>query len=211
MVFVCSALNLVYQFWIHTRLIGRMGFLESFMNTPSHHRVHHGINLKYLDKNYAGVFIVWDKMFGTFEQEGEEVVYGVVSPLHSWSPVWANVEPFAKVFGQVRLAFVGGSRSLRMSVRTAGSLLFRGPEWTPQGPALPPAGVPRQKKYNAMNASSQLALGMLVLVLTATFIFLWYSHELSTNVKFSAAIVLTGLTAFNSWLIDSRPNTSKNT
>ena len=60
------------------------------MNTPSHHRVHHGINPKYIDKNYAGVFIVWDRVFGTFVEEDEEPVYGTVNVLGSWNPVWAN-------------------------------------------------------------------------------------------------------------------------
>ncbi|MCB1137229.1 MAG: sterol desaturase family protein [Leptospiraceae bacterium] len=86
-----GALSLIYQFWIHTRAIGRMGFLESFMNTPSHHRVHHGKNPKYLDKNHAGTFIIWDKMFGTFQVEEEEPVYGTVQPFKSFNPFWANL------------------------------------------------------------------------------------------------------------------------
>jgi sterol desaturase/sphingolipid hydroxylase (fatty acid hydroxylase superfamily) len=84
------ALNTIGQFWIHTRAIGRLGPLEWFLNTPSHHRVHHGRNPKYLDKNYAGVFIVWDRLFGTFKPEEEEPVYGIVRPLNSWNPVWSN-------------------------------------------------------------------------------------------------------------------------
>ena len=67
---VCHGLNLIYQFWIHTREVGRLGPLEWFMNTPSHHRVHHGINPKYQDRNYAGVFIIWDRLFGTLHAGG---------------------------------------------------------------------------------------------------------------------------------------------
>lgn len=78
-----SAFDTLYQFWIHTRAIDRLGPLEWFMNTPSHHRVHHARNPKYLDKNYAGIFIIWDRMFGTFEPEEEPVVYGVTEPLNS--------------------------------------------------------------------------------------------------------------------------------
>jgi len=85
-----SAFNTIYQFWIHTRAIGRMGIFEWFLNTPSHHRVHHGSNPKYIDKNHAGTLIIWDRMFGTFQDEEEEVVYGITSPLASWNPVWAN-------------------------------------------------------------------------------------------------------------------------
>ena len=94
----CYALNLVYQFWIHTREIDRLHpWLESWLNTPSHHRVHHGVNPQYQDKNYAGALIIWDRMFGTFEPEVEPVVYGITTPLGSWNPVWANVHVFATI------------------------------------------------------------------------------------------------------------------
>jgi alkylglycerol monooxygenase len=94
----CNALNLVYQFWIHTRAVGRLGTItEAVMNTPSHHRVHHGVNPKYQDKNYAGVFIVFDKWFGTFQVEEEEPVYGITKPLKSWNPLWANVHVFWQI------------------------------------------------------------------------------------------------------------------
>jgi hypothetical protein len=73
MVLFCGGLNLIYQFWIHTEAIGRMPrWFEAVMNTPSHHRVHHGRNPRYLDANYAGVFIIWDKMFGTFRAEQDD-------------------------------------------------------------------------------------------------------------------------------------------
>lgn len=94
----CYALNLVYQFWIHTREIDRLpAWLEAWLNTPSHHRVHHGINPQYQDKNYAGALIIWDRVFGTFEPEVEPVVYGITTPLESWNPVWANVHIFADI------------------------------------------------------------------------------------------------------------------
>jgi sterol desaturase/sphingolipid hydroxylase (fatty acid hydroxylase superfamily) len=84
------ALNGVGQFWFHTRVITRMGWLEWVLNTPSHHRVHHARNPRYLDKNYGGVLIVWDRLFGTFTPEEEEPVFGIVKPLQSWNVVWAN-------------------------------------------------------------------------------------------------------------------------
>ena len=87
-----KGINLVYQFWIHTEAIDRLGPLEWVMNTPSHHRVHHARNPKYLDKNYAGMFIIWDRMFGTFQLEEEQPVYGITKPLHSWNPLWANLQ-----------------------------------------------------------------------------------------------------------------------
>jgi alkylglycerol monooxygenase len=92
------ALNLIYQFWIHTREIGTLGSTaEAVLNTPSHHRVHHGVNPQYQDTNYAGIFIVWDRLFGTFVREREPVVYGLTKPLASWNPVWANVHVFRDI------------------------------------------------------------------------------------------------------------------
>ena len=89
----CSQFNTIYQFWIHTRAIDKMWApIEWIFNTPSYHRVHHGINPKYIDKNHAGTLIIWDKLFGTFQAEEEEAVYGTVKPLASWNPVWANVQ-----------------------------------------------------------------------------------------------------------------------
>jgi sterol desaturase/sphingolipid hydroxylase (fatty acid hydroxylase superfamily) len=81
----------LYQFGIHTRTIGKLGPLECVFNTPSHHRVHHARNLKYLDKNYGGTLIIWDRMFGTFQAEEEEPIYGLTKPLNSWNPLWANL------------------------------------------------------------------------------------------------------------------------
>ncbi len=91
LVFV-AAINLIYQFWIHTEVIGRMPrWFEAVMNTPSHHRVHHATNARYLDRNYAGVFIVWDRMFGTFEPERDDdrPRYGIVHNLGSFNLIWA--------------------------------------------------------------------------------------------------------------------------
>ncbi|MBO9621610.1 MAG: sterol desaturase family protein [Sphingomonas sp.] len=92
MVFFVAGLNLIYQFWIHTEVIGRMPrWFEAVMNTPSHHRVHHATNARYLDRNYAGVFIVWDKLFGTFEPERDDDKprYGIVKNLGSFNLLWA--------------------------------------------------------------------------------------------------------------------------
>lgn len=89
---VIAPLHLFAQYWYHTRLIGKMGFLEKILVTPSHHRVHHAINKEYLDKNMAQIFIVWDKMFGTFQEELDDVpcVYGVKRPVKTWNPVTIN-------------------------------------------------------------------------------------------------------------------------
>ena len=100
MIFFVAGLNLVYQFWIQTEAVGRMPrWFEAVMNTPSHHRVHHGANPRYLDRNYAGVFIVWDRLFGTFEpeDEGERVRYGLVHDLGSFNVLWAAFHEWAGI------------------------------------------------------------------------------------------------------------------
>ena len=79
-------INLLYQFWIHTETIGRLGAPEAVLNTPSHHRVHHGSNRQYLDRNHGSILIVWDRLFGTFEPEGEEVVYGLTKNIDTFNP-----------------------------------------------------------------------------------------------------------------------------
>ncbi|AYC34770.1 sterol desaturase family protein [Pseudomonas cavernae] len=89
-----SALNLLYQFWVHTRHVPKLGWLEWLFITPSNHRVHHAQNPLYMDRNYGGVFIVWDRLFGSFQEELDEepVIFGVTTPLASWNPLWANLQ-----------------------------------------------------------------------------------------------------------------------
>ena len=101
---VLAPLHLFAQYWYHTRLIGKLGFLEYIIVTPSHHRVHHAINKEYLDKNLSQVFIVWDKLFGTFQEELDDVppVYGVKRPLRSWNPIKIN---FSHLFLLIRDAW----------------------------------------------------------------------------------------------------------
>ncbi len=129
---VCHGLNLIYQFWIHTRAINRLPpAVEAVLNTPSHHRVHHGVNPRYQDRNYAGVFIIWDRLFGTFEPEVEPPVYGITKPLGSWNPIWANLHVFVDLFRTARRT-PGWRDKLRV--------VFGRPGWKPA--ALGPPEIP---------------------------------------------------------------------
>ncbi len=87
MVMIMMSFSLIYQFWVHTKTIKTLGFLEWFMNTPSHHRVHHASNVRYLDRNHAGIFIIWDRLLGTFakEEDSEPVVYGLTTNIHTYN------------------------------------------------------------------------------------------------------------------------------
>lgn len=93
---IIAPLHLFLQYWYHTRLIGKMGILEKIIVTPSHHRVHHAINKEYLDKNHSQIFIIWDKLFGTFQEELDDVppVYGVTRPVRTWNPIKINFQHF---------------------------------------------------------------------------------------------------------------------
>ena len=127
MVFFCAGINLIYQFWIHTEVIGRMpAWFEAVMNTPSHHRVHHAVNPRYLDRNYAGVFIVWDRMFGTYERERDDdrPRYGIVRQLGSFNVLWAAFHEW-----------IGIARDLWTAPgwRNKAAYLLREPGWSHDG------------------------------------------------------------------------------
>lgn len=94
---VVALIDLLYQYWIHTELVGKLGWFDRVFASPSNHRVHHGVNDRYLDKNYGGILILWDRLFGTFEDERDDdpVVYGTRKPLRSHDPIWANLEVYA--------------------------------------------------------------------------------------------------------------------
>jgi len=102
MVLTMQAISLLYQFWIHTELVRHMGPLESVMNTPSHHRVHHGSNQQYLDRNHAGILIVWDRLFGTFEPEDEKVVYGLTKNINSYNPLRIAFHEWVEIWYDVK-------------------------------------------------------------------------------------------------------------
>lgn len=115
---IIVALNTLYQFWIHTKLIRNMGPFEWIFNTPSHHRVHHGSNPRYIDKNHAGTLIIWDRMFGTFQKEEEEVVYGITVPLRSWNPFHANFHYWQELAAHASKA--RGMDKVRMFLKSPG-------------------------------------------------------------------------------------------
>ncbi|MDH4584149.1 sterol desaturase family protein [Pseudomonas sp. BN415] len=95
-----GAMNLLYQFWVHTRHVPKLGWFEWVFITPSNHRVHHAQNPVYMDRNYGGVFILWDRLFGTFQEELDEepVIFGVTTPLASWNPIWANLQFYVQLW-----------------------------------------------------------------------------------------------------------------
>jgi sterol desaturase/sphingolipid hydroxylase (fatty acid hydroxylase superfamily) len=122
MILVSGGFNLIYQFWIHTEAIGKLPRpFELVFNTPSHHRVHHGKNPQYLDKNYGGVLIVWDRLFGSFEEERERVIYGLTKDIATFNPLRIAFHEYAALARDVARA---------RSLREAANLVFRGPGYS---------------------------------------------------------------------------------
>lgn len=91
-VYAVAAVHLLLAYWHHTQVIGNLGWFEKYFVTPSHHRVHHGVNPQYIDKNFSEFLIIWDKMFGTYEPEDEEICYGITHPPRTWDPIFVNFQ-----------------------------------------------------------------------------------------------------------------------
>ncbi len=197
-----SSLDTLYQFWIHTRVIGRLGPLEWVLNTPSHHRVHHGRNPKYIDRNHAGTLIVWDRLFGTFQAEEEEPVYGITTPLASWNPVWANLQYWVELGSKAR-------RATRLSDKLR--LFVKRPGWHPEelgGFRPAPEVGPDHRKFATplTRGRAQYVLAQLALLLAATAVMMRGDAGLSGAPLAAAAaavcaslVVLAGLLEGRSW------------
>ncbi|MCB0668907.1 MAG: sterol desaturase family protein, partial [Saprospiraceae bacterium] len=166
-----NAFQTLYQFWIHTKAIDKLpAWFEFIFNTPSHHRVHHGRNPKYIDKNHGGTLIIFDRLFGTFQPEEEEVIYGVTKPLASWNPVWANFDWYADMWKDLK-------KDMHWSDRVR--LLFNKPGWLPSylGGYRKPVEI-RQDKILVFDTQIPLGLNyyilfqyLVILSLTSFFLF----------------------------------------
>jgi alkylglycerol monooxygenase len=182
-----SSFNTLYQFWIHTRLIGRLGPLEWVLNTPSHHRVHHGRNPRYVDRNHAGTLIVWDRLFGTFGEEKDEPVYGVTKPLASWNPFWANAREWADMWSVAR-------RTRRPLDRLR--VLWKRPGWRPDdlGGYVPPREVDRATyvRYDVPLPGGRRAyvLVQFALATLGSVAFLYAASRLGPGARAAAAVAV---------------------
>jgi sterol desaturase/sphingolipid hydroxylase (fatty acid hydroxylase superfamily)/uncharacterized membrane protein YhhN len=187
---IVALVDLLYQFWVHTEHVGRLGWFDRWFVSPSNHRVHHAIQDGYLDRNYGGVLVVWDRLFGTFVEEGERCTYGTRKPLDSWDPLWANAEVYA---GIARDAW--HARGWRDRLR----VVFGRPGWRPAEVAarfpvatLDPAR-PARFDPQATPAARALALVCFGLALAATTAFLWEADALPLAVRVVGAAALTAL------------------
>lgn len=197
MVVLSRGISSLYQFLLHTRLVGKLGVLERVLNTPSHHRVHHGLDARYLDRNHGGIFIVWDRMFGTFAAEDGEPTYGTTRPLASASPIWANAVEWVRLARMTR-----ATRRLRDKLQ----LWLRPPEWRPADLRGAADAVPARaaRAVAVPRAVDAYIAVQFVLVLGAALLSMIFSARVPAGASALLAIeILAALTVWGA-LIDGR-------
>ena len=187
---VVALIDLLYQFWVHTQQVGRLGWFDRWFVSPSNHRVHHAVNERYLDRNYGGILIVWDRLFGTYAEEDDEepVVYGTRAPLARFCPVAANLDVYRTLWSDARHARRWADKL---------KVWLKPPGWRPADVAArfpkPPFDIEAMRLFDPpasplVQAGAALAfLG----VLGATSAFLWVQHtlDLAERAAGAAAIV----------------------
>ena len=189
---VIALVDLLYQFWVHTQQVGRLGWFDRWFCSPSNHRVHHAVNERYLDKNYGGIWVVWDRLFGTFIEEGdrEPIVYGTRAPLRSWNPLWANLEVYAAL---TQDSWHAASWADKLRV------WFKPPGWRPADVAalFPKAAFALDRVRHdppASRTATAAAVLLFAALLGATSVFLWNAHTLAPLQQLgSAAALVAGL------------------
>ena len=186
---VVGLIDLLYQFWVHTEQVGKLGWFDRWFCSPSNHRVHHAVNDRYLDRNYGGILIIWDRMFGSFKEEDERCVYGTRNPLNSWDPLWANAEVYWALAQDSWHARNWGDK-LRVWIKPPG--------WRPADVAArfpkPPFDLQAVRTYHPPVPRAVLWWGAVqfVALLVGVSFFLWFSDTMPLA---QSAIWLAALTA----------------
>ena len=178
----CKGINSLYQFWLHTELIGKLGAFERVFNTPSLHRVHHAVQPQYLDRNYGGIFILWDRLFGSHAIEREPPIYGTTKPLRSLNPLWANFHYYFTIAGLAASASRWRDRLYAIVAH---------PGWRPD---LPPATAARDEPRYEVPTSPGLTRYILVhaaLAVPATMLLVLHGLSLSPLLRLTG-IALVG-------------------
>ena len=184
MITVMLLIHGIYPFFVHTRLVGNLGILEYIFVTPSHHRVHHAADEKYLDKNYGDVFIIWDKLFGTFQKEEEEPTYGLTKPLNTYSFLWQHFHFYIELFLAAK-----AQKGIRAKIKT---IFGRPDQIDPSIRAKAEAAlhIHHSKKETIREPLNRYVIWQMVLMLLALFVFILF--EKYTGPSFRT--IFTGLT-----------------
>jgi sterol desaturase/sphingolipid hydroxylase (fatty acid hydroxylase superfamily) len=193
---VVALIDLLYQFWVHTQQVGKLGWFDRWFCSPSNHRVHHAVNDRYLDKNYGGILIIWDRLFGTFKEEDDDepIVYGTRAPLRSFNPLWANLQVYADL---ARDSWCASRWSDKLRV------WFKPPGWRPADVAArwpkPVFALQNVQRFDpALGRTATWAAALLfAAVLLLTSVFLWWAHTLPVLQQAAAALGIVALL----WLV----------
>jgi alkylglycerol monooxygenase len=187
---VVALIDLLYQFWVHTEHVPKLGWFDRWFCSPSNHRVHHAVNDAYVDKNYGGIWVVWDRMFGSFKDEDlrNPCVYGTRSPLQSWDPLWANAEVYVSLFKD---AWHAQSWADKLRV------FLKPPGWRPADVAArfpkPAFAIdPASPKFDVSVSRAMQWTGLVVfaLLLQCVSAFLWFAGDLAAGQQFACVAAL---------------------
>ena len=197
---IVALIDLLYQFWVHTEHVGKLGWFDRWFCSPSNHRVHHAVNDAYVDRNYGGIWVVWDRLFGSFQEENENnrCVYGTRKALNSWDPLWANVHGYTDLLKD-------SWHTQRWSDKLR--VWFKHPGWRPADVAerFPRAAFnlndfplyqPEQSRYVLV-----LACGWFVMLLAAAMVVLWHMEDMPWALAATCVLAVSaGLWAVNAML-----------
>ena len=185
---IVGLVDLLYQFWVHTEHVPKLGWFDRWFCSPSNHRVHHAVNDRYLDRNYGGVLVVWDRLFGTFQEEDERCVYGTRSPLESWDPLWSNAEVYWAL-----LKDSWHARRWTDKVR----VWLKPPGWRPADVAArfpkPPFDLATVQRFHPpmTRAVAWFGAAQFVAMVGGVSLFLWHADGLPIAHAFTWVVVLT--------------------
>ncbi|MDM0114906.1 lysoplasmalogenase family protein [Variovorax sp. J22R133] len=186
---VVGLIDLLYQFWVHTEQVGKLGWFDRWFCSPSNHRVHHAVNDQYVDRNYGGVLIIWDRLFGSFKEEGERCVYGTRTALNSWDPLWANAEVYWALARDSWRTRRWGDK-LRVWLKPPG--------WRPadvaQSDPKPAFDISQVRRYEpeASNGVQAFAAAQFVALLGGATAYLWFAETLplATSLVWLSALTI---------------------
>lgn len=191
---VVALVDLLYQFWVHTEHVPKLGWFDRWFCSPSNHRVHHAVNDRYLDRNYGGILIIWDRLFGSFKEEDEKCVYGTRKPLNSWDPLWSNAEVY---WGLLKDSWHARSWADKLRV------WFKPPGWRPADVAQrfpsTPFDMQRVERFHPPMSRAVMWFGAVqfIILLQGVAAFLWFADRM----PLSQSAVWLGVLAASLWAI----------
>ena len=199
---IVALVDLLYQFWVHTEHIPKLGWFDRWFCSPSNHRVHHAVNDRYVDRNYGGILILWDRLFGSFKAEDEKCVYGTRSPLNSWDPLWANAEGYFSLFKDA-----WHTRSWADKLR----VFIKPPGWRPADvavkfpkPAFDIEAVRNKYQTPARHAAQWFGAISFALLLGAVAAFLWVADDMAQGVQLASVASLCAMLWLTGAVLQSR-------